>query len=170
GLLEGDVVFTCDAKPRFDGNLALRAAAAAANGGHILSPRVAARCAEDDAAAPPTPWPDSTRELMVELLASGRDLISVWEELDIAGVVDRWLPEWSTIRLRGSSSPVHMYTIDRHSLQTVVNASHLVRRVRRPDLLVVAALVHDIGKGTSGDHSVVGAPIARDIAVRWGFS
>ncbi|HLR83312.1 MAG TPA: HD domain-containing protein, partial [Nocardioidaceae bacterium] len=72
--------------------------------------------------------------------------------------------------LRGSSSPVHMYTIDRHSLQTVVNASHLVRRVRRPDLLVVAALVHDIGKGASGDHSVVGAPIARDIAVRWGFS
>src|SRR5690625_1596339 len=98
GLLEGDVVFTRDAKPRVDGNLALRAAAAAANGGHILSPRVAARCAEDDAAAPPTPWSDSTRELMVELLASGRDLISVWEELDIAGVVDRWLPEWSTIR------------------------------------------------------------------------
>ena len=170
GLLEGEVVFTRDAKPRLDGNLALRAAVAAAGNRHILSPRVAARCADDDAAAPPTPWSESTRDLMVELLASGPELISVWEELDIAGVIDRWLPEWSTIRLRGSASPVHTYTIDRHSLQTVVNAAGLVRRVRRPDLLVVAALLHDIGKGASGDHSVVGAPIVHDIALRWGFS
>ena len=168
GLLDGEVVFTRDAKPRVDGNLALRAGAAAASGRYILSPRVAARCASD-AAAPPTPWSPSTRDLMVELLASGPELVPVWEELDIAGVVDRWLPEWSSIRLRGSASPVHTYTIDRHSLQTAVNASGLVRRVRRPDLLVVAALLHDIGKGASGDHSVVGAPMAHDIARRWGF-
>ncbi|MDN5855682.1 MAG: HD domain-containing protein, partial [Actinomycetia bacterium] len=167
---EGEVVFTRDAKPRLDGNLSLRAAVAAAGDRHILSPRVAARCADEDAAAPPTPWSESTRNLMVELLASGQDLIPVWEELDIAGVVDRWLPEWTAIRLHGSSSPVHTYTIDRHSLQTVVNAAGLVRRVRRPDLLVVAALLHDIGKGASGDHSVVGAPIARNIAIRWGFA
>lgn len=168
GLLDGEVVFTRDARPRVDGNLALRAAVEAASGRHILSPRVAARCASDSP-APPTPWSSSTRELMVELLASGPELVPVWEELDIAGVVDDWLPEWSNIRLRGSASPVHTYTTDRHSLQTAVNAAGLVRRVRRPDLLVVAALLHDIGKGATGDHSVVGAPIARDIAIRWGF-
>ncbi|MGH3360597.1 MAG: HD domain-containing protein, partial [Nocardioidaceae bacterium] len=169
GLLGGEVVFTRDARPAGDGDLALRAAVAASTRGRILSPRVAARCAREGVATP-TPWPAQTRELMVELLASGPELLPVWEELDIAGVVDQWLPEWSTIRLRGSSSPVHTYTIDRHSVQTAVNASGLVRRVRRPDLLVVAALLHDIGKGRTGEHCAVGAPIARTVGKRWGFS
>ncbi|UPK76520.1 [protein-PII] uridylyltransferase [Nocardioidaceae bacterium SCSIO 66511] len=168
GLLDREVVLTRDARPAYDAELPLRAAVEAASRGRILAPSVAARCARDGA-APETPWPRTTRDLMVELLASGSELVSVWEELDIAGVVDRWLPEWSEIRLRGSTSPVHTYTIDRHSLQTAVNASRLVRRVRRPDLLVVAALLHDIGKGRAGDHSVVGAPMAREIAMRWGF-
>ncbi|UYM04392.1 [protein-PII] uridylyltransferase [Solicola gregarius] len=169
GLLEGEVVLTRDARPSRDPDLPLRAAVAAATRRHILAPSVAARCARDGLVAS-TPWQRTTRDLMVGLLASGPELVPVWEELDIAGVVDGWLPEWGAIRLRGSSSPVHTYTIDRHSVQTAVNASGLVRQVRRPDLLVVAALLHDIGKGQRGDHSVVGAPIARDIALRWGFS
>lgn len=168
GRVGGEVVLTRDARPGGDGDLALRAAVAASTRGLILSPRVAARCAREGI-APTEPWSEATRELMVELLASGPELLPVWEELDIAGVVEHWLPEWSTIRLRGSSSPVHTYTIDRHSVQTTVNASALVRRVRRPDLLVVAALLHDIGKGRAGEHCAVGAPVARSVARRWGF-
>lgn len=167
-VLDGEVVLAREARPETDGDLALRAAVAASTGGLILSPQVAERCARLGTITP-TPWPDRTRELMVKLLASGPELLPVWEELDLAGVIDQWLPEWSSIRLRGSSSPVHTYTIDRHSVQTAVNASGLVRRVRRADLLVVAALLHDIGKGSPGDHSESGAPIARGIALRWGF-
>ena len=36
------------------------------------------------------------------------------------------------------------------------------REVARPDLLLLGAFLHDIGKGLPGDHSVVGAPIAAD--------
>ena len=60
--------------------------------------------------------------------------------------------------------PIHLYTVDRHLMQTAVNASGLVRRVSRPDLLLLAAILHDIGKGHGGerdhaDHAVVGAEL-----------
>src|SRR5690606_31907055 len=64
---------------------------------------------------------------------------------------------------------VHLWTVDRHLIETAVRASALTRRVHRPDLLLVAALLHDIGKGWPGDHSVAGEVIARDVAARIGF-
>ena len=45
----------------------------------------------------------------------------------------------------------------------------MIRRVDRPDVLMVAALLHDIGKGSLTEHSVAGEPIAREIATRMGF-
>lgn len=166
--LAGEVVLTADAKPEGDPRLALRAAVQAARHGLPLAPRSAARLA-DQAGHPGANWSTEMRRSMVDLLASGAGLVPVWEELDLAGIVEQWLPEWLPIRLRGSSSPVHRFTIDRHSIETCVQAAALMRSVGRPDLLVVAALVHDIGKGRPGDHSEIGQGLARNIAVRWGF-
>ncbi len=70
---------------------------------------------------------------------------------------------------RPQRNPVHTWTVDRHLVETAVRASHLTRRVGRPDLLLIAALLHDIGKGWPGDHSVAGEVIARDMAARIGF-
>lgn len=64
---------------------------------------------------------------------------------------------------------MHIWTVDRHLIETAVRASELTRRVGRPDLLLVASLLHDIGKGWPGDHSVAGEIIARDVASRIGF-
>ena len=165
--LNGEVVLAAGADPGRDPALGLRAAACAARRGVPLSASAAVRLA--DATVPSTPWNPEMRRLLVDLLAAGTGLVRVWDELDFAGVVAQWLPEWDAIRLRGSSSPVHTLTIDRHSIETCLQAAHLLRDVRRPDLLVVAALLHDIGKGRDGDHSEIGAPLARDIARRWGF-
>jgi [protein-PII] uridylyltransferase len=55
--------------------------------------------------------------------------------------------------------------VDRHLIETVVHARGLAREVARPDLLLVAALLHDIGKVSGAhDHSTEGAPVARHIA------
>jgi [protein-PII] uridylyltransferase len=169
GVLDREVIITKDADPAADPELALRAAAAAARVGLPISPGSAARLARTMGELP-DPWPPSARRHLVDLLTSGPGLLRVWDELDFAGVVDRILPEWSAIRLRGSSSPVHRFTVDRHSLETCVLAASVKRDVARPDLLAVAALLHDIGKGLPGDHSIVGEPVVVAIARRWGFS
>ena len=169
GVLDGEVIVTKDADPVTDPELALRSAAAAARGGMPLSPGSARRLATTMGDLP-DPWSASAKRHLVDLLTAGPGLLPVWDELDFAGVVDRLLPEWAPIRLRGSSSPVHRFTVDRHSVETCVNAAGLKRDVARPDLLGVAALLHDIGKGVEGaDHSVAGEPMAVEIASRWGF-
>ena len=169
GILDGEVIVTGKADPATDPEVALRAAAAAAREGLPFSPGSATRLAASMGELP-DPWSASSSRLMVDLLSSGKGLVRVWDELDFAGVVDLLLPEWVAIRLRGSSSPVHRFTVDRHSLETCVQAAKVKRDVARPDLLAVAALLHDIGKGAEGDHSEVGEPMAVRIAQRWGFS
>ncbi|AWB92817.1 [protein-PII] uridylyltransferase [Aeromicrobium chenweiae] len=168
GVLAGEVIVTKDADPATDPELALRAAAAAAREGLPLGPGSAVRLARTMGELP-DPWPPTARRHLVDLLTAGPGLVRVWDELDFAGVVDRVLPEWAPIRLRGSSSPVHRFTVDRHSLEACVHAAAIKRDVARPDLLAVAALLHDIGKGVAGDHSEVGEPMATRIALRWGF-
>ena len=73
------------------------------------------------------------------------------------------------MRLLPHASVVHRFTVDRHLVETCIEASTLIRRVARPDVLMVAALLHDIGKGQLTEHCVAGEPIAREIAQRIGF-
>ncbi len=92
------------------------------------------------------------------------------ELLDQAELLQRLIPEWEHVRFKIQHNPVHRYTVDRHLLETAAQAAALTRQVDRPDLLLMGALLHDIGKGYPGDHSIVGAPIAERIAARMGFS
>ena len=173
GLAEhdGEAVLTAQADPRSDPLLALRMAARAARAGLPLSPSSVDRLVAD---APPIdePWPENARQLFVDLLGAGPQLVGVWEALDHAGLISRLLPEWHLVRHRPQRNAVHRFSVDRHQLETAVRAAALVRDVRRPDLLLVAALLHDIGKGSERDgrdHSQAGEPVARMAARRMGF-
>ncbi|MEU2129972.1 [protein-PII] uridylyltransferase [Streptomyces sp. NPDC018352] len=165
---DGEVVLARAARPERDPVLVLRAAAAAAQSELPLSRHVVRRLAT---AAPPlpVPWPAEAREELVTLLGAGEATVPVWEALEAEGLVTRLLPDWERVHCRPQRNPVHTWTVDRHLVETAVRASSLTRRVHRPDLLLVAALLHDIGKGWPGDHSVAGEVIARDTAARIGF-
>ena len=72
----------------------------------------------------------------------------------------------------------HKYTIDEHTLLTVRNVERLfanprfetvLRELHAPELLVLALLYHDVGKAREGDHSIVGAEMARAMADRLGL-
>lgn len=146
----------------------LRCAVLAARADLPISPTTLATMAA--ASAGGMPWSPQSRSLLADLLAAGPGLLPVWEGLDQAGLISAWLPEWSAVRSRPQRSPIHRHTVDRHLLETVVEAGRLVRTVARPDLLLLAALLHDIGKVPGAqDHSVTGADIAAAILERMGY-
>ncbi|MFE7140049.1 [protein-PII] uridylyltransferase [Streptomyces sp. NPDC057644] len=165
---DGEVVLARAARPERDPVLTLRAAAAAAEAGLPLS-RHLVRHLATTARPLPVPWPPEAREELVTLLGAGEATVGVWEALEAEGIVTRLLPDWERVHCRPQRNPVHTWTVDRHLVETAVRAASLTRRVHRPDLLLVAALLHDIGKGWPGDHSVAGEVIARDMATRIGF-
>ena len=156
-------------KPGDDPTLLLRAAAEAAARDAVLAPTTAARLVREGAPLP-VPWPAGARDALVRLLASGPGLLPVWETLDEIDGIETFLPEWEQIRLLPHASAIHRFTVDRHVVETCAEAGALIRTVRRPDLLLVAALLHDIGKGSLHDHSVAGEPVARKIVSRMGFT
>lgn len=161
------VVLDGTVDPTTDPVLLLRAAAVASAGDLALEPGTAAELLR---ACPPlpVPWPREAREAMVRLLA-GPGLLGVWETLEETGALAQVLPEWDEIRLLPHASSIHRFTVDRHVVETCREASRLIRRVERPDLLMITALLHDIGKGTGHDHSIAGEPKAREVVRRMGF-
>ncbi|UUY50125.1 [protein-PII] uridylyltransferase [Streptomyces yangpuensis] len=165
---DGEAVLALAARPDRDAVLALRLAAAAAQAGLPVSPHAVRRLAQQGKALP-VPWPAEAREQLLTLLGAGEPTVAVWEAMEAEGLITRLLPDWERVRCRPQRNPVHTWTVDRHLIETAVRAAALTRRVGRPDLLLMAALLHDIGKGWPGDHSVAGETIARDVAARVGF-
>ncbi|PZF81280.1 [protein-PII] uridylyltransferase [Jiangella anatolica] len=165
---DGEVVLARSADPPRDPVLPLRAAAAAAQAGLVPGPQTLARLVAECPPLP-EPWPAPALDALVSLLGAGPGIVPVWDALEAAGLVVRWFPEWERIRYRATRTPVHRHTVDRHLVETALVASRLTRRVSRPDLLLLAALVHDLGKGVRGDHSVEGEPIAVAVGRRLGL-
>ena len=153
-------------RPR-DPRLVLRAAAAAAQAGLPLAPRTLDRLTECPPL--PVPWPAAARDALLALLGAGQAAVSVWEALDTEGLVTALIPDWERVRNRPQRNPLHTYTVDRHLAEAAAHAAALTREVARPDLLLLAALLHDVGKGWPGDHSVTGEVVARDVGRRIGL-
>lgn len=165
----GEVFLARDARPERDPMLLLRTAAAAAQAGMQIAPETVARFAVAENAIP-QPWTRAARDALFSFLGAGDAAIPVWEALDNAGCLTRLLPQWELVRSLPQRNALHTYTVDRHQVQTAVNAASFTRDVARPDLLLVAALYHDIGKGQGPDHSGTGAAMMTDIGYRMGFS
>lgn len=166
---EDEVVLAADARPERDPLLVLRAGAAAAQAGLHLAPHAVQRLA-DESAPMPVPWPAPARDSLVSLLGAGRSTLPVWEALDQAGIIQALIPGWDVVRSAPQRNPVHRFTVDRHLVEAAIQAAKYQRDVSRPDLLVVGAFLHDIGKGRPGvDHTDAGVELVADIAPHLGF-
>ena len=152
--------------------IGLRAAAIAAQAGLPISPATLqslAIASKNGLSKLSNPWPRSARENLIALIGAGAPMVRIWEGLDQEEILFDWLPEWRAVRSLPQRNALHRHTVDRHMVETAVFAAALTRNVHRPDLLLFAALFHDIGKGTQEDHSDRGEKLIEPLARRIGF-
>ena len=168
GTTVDEVVLLADADVAGDPSLSLRLAAVAAEHNLPIS-RDALNLLGRRAPEPPVPWSDSLRGTLVRVLATGPAAIPALEALDQRRLLERYLPEWASVRNKPQRNPYHRFTVDRHLLEATANAATMAHRVQRVDLLLLGTLLHDIGKGFPGDHTDVGMVVAADIAARMGL-
>ncbi len=168
GVTDDEVVLIDGADVPGDASLSLRMAAVAAERDLPVS-RDALNLLGREAPTPSVPWDDSLRDTLVRLLTTGPSAIAALEALDQRRLLERYLPEWATVRNKPQRNPYHRFTVDRHLLEATANSATMAHRVSRVDLLLIGTLLHDIGKGFPGDHTDVGMVVAADIASRMGL-
>lgn len=170
GVVEhnGEIVLARNAIPSKDPSLILRVASASARTGLPISASTLSRLA-DYAPELREPWPAEALGDLLVLLGSGHHMVDPIEALDRTGLWGRLLPEWGAVRDLPPRDAIHTWTVDRHLVETAAHAGSMTTRVARPDLLVLGALIHDLGKGRGADHSIVGAELAIQVGNRFGL-
>jgi [protein-PII] uridylyltransferase len=166
--VDGEIALAPNAAVSEDTSLAFRLAATAAEQDRPIAKGSLHRLA-DRMPPPSDPWPPEVLAALVRLLSAGQPAVDKLESLDQHGILVQLLPEWADVRNKPQRNAYHTYTVDRHLLEAAAMASELTDSVERPDLLLIGALLHDIGKGFPGDHTRVGMEVVRRIATRMGF-
>ena len=125
------------------------------------------------------------RELFMRLFRCSGRLTTQLQRMVRYGILGKYLPEFERIIGLMQHDLFHIYPVDAHTIQLIRNirrlgnaeevekfpvASHVLKNLPKPELLLIAGLYHDIAKGRGGDHSKLGAVDATDFAQRHGFS
>jgi [protein-PII] uridylyltransferase len=123
----------------------------------------------------PLRWTAEARDVFLDVLQSGKGGARALDAMVMGGVLPGLVPEWEAIRAFPQRDLYHRYTVDRHLIAAVEELARS-RDLEEPDVrdawsavgdadaLFVATLLHDIGKGRGGDHSVLGEEIATGCA------
>jgi [protein-PII] uridylyltransferase len=119
--------------------------------------------------------------LFVELFKSPQGIHRNLRRLNRYGILGLYLPEFGHIIGQMQHDLFHIYTVDAHTLNLIKHlrkfkwtelaekfplASELIDKLPKPELIYMAGLYHDIGKGRGGDHSELGAVDAEAFCVR----
>lgn len=128
---------------------------------------------------------EKIRALFMRLFKIERGLTTQLGRMKRYGILGRYLPEFGKITGQMQHDLFHRYTVDAHTLLVMRNirrfrrkssehdfpiAAAIIKKISRPELLYIAALFHDIGKGRGGDHSVLGAADAETFCLAHGLS
>jgi [protein-PII] uridylyltransferase len=125
-------------------------------------------------------------ELFLRILRSPRNVAWTLREMNVTGVLGRFIPDFRRVVGLGQFNRYHSYTVDEHTIRAVAEARNMVhgetgpmrlplaadlmRRLHRPELIYIALIFHDIAKGRPGDHSELGENLARRFCLRLGLT
>ncbi|UWS03206.1 [protein-PII] uridylyltransferase [Phaeobacter inhibens] len=125
------------------------------------------------------------RRIFLDLLLKHGNPERALRRMNELGVLSAFVPEFEPIVAMMQFNMYHSYTVDEHTIQVIANfaaiergeledelplSSEILRKGLSRKVLLVAMLLHDIGKGREQDHSILGAQIARRVAPRLGLS
>ena len=124
-------------------------------------------------------------KLFLQVLAGRKDPETVLRWMNETGVFGRFVPDFGRVNAQMQFDMYHHYTVDEHTIRAIGLLSQIERGLLQEDhprstrlfgkiasrrALFVAVLLHDIAKGRGGDHSVLGAEVARELCPRFGLS
>jgi [protein-PII] uridylyltransferase len=158
--------------------LAMRLLAARARTGRQIARPTLAWLERTFDRAPLEAWSEPLRSAFMTVLR-GPEAVGACELLDHVGGWTVLLPEWAPVRGRVQHDPWHRYTVDGHAFAAAAEVSRMLERDERAartaeaagdlDALYLAAIFHDIGKGSGEDHSVAGELLTRRALARMGL-
>jgi [protein-PII] uridylyltransferase len=127
---------------------------------------------------------EEAKAMFLAILRHPRNVATALREMNDTGVLGRFIPDFRHTVGLGQFNRYHAYTVDEHTLQAVAEArnffhcEHVIKlpeahdvalQLRRPELLFLALLFHDIAKGKPGDHSQLGQVLAYDYCITLGL-
>jgi len=127
---------------------------------------------------------EQNRQMFLQILRSPHKMTRQLRRMSRYGILGAYLPEFGRVMGQMQHDLFHTYTVDAHTLEVIKNArrfqipdvddkfpvsSRVARRLRKVELLYIAALYHDIGKGRGGDHSELGAVDAEHFCLQHGL-
>ncbi|HEX4693263.1 [protein-PII] uridylyltransferase [Sphingomonas sp.] len=149
---------------------------------HPLAMRAAARDAKlvDDIRRSP-----DANALFLDVLTSPHHPETALRWMNEAGVFGRFVPDFGRVVAQMQFDMYHHFTVDEHTIHAIgllsriekgdLNDDHplshaIMKQIASRRVLYAAVLLHDIAKGRGGDHSVLGAEVARRLCPRFGLS
>ena len=123
-------------------------------------------------------------EQFLDILKSKHNLSSILKTMKSLGILQKYIPEFGEVVGQMQFDLFHVYTVDEHTLKVVRNMNQmklyeqegflleheLINKIPKIEILYIAGLFHDLGKGKGGDHSEIGAKTSFNFAKRLGMS
>lgn len=115
-----------------------------------------------------------------DILRCGSMLGPILRSMDEAGLLELIIPDFANVHCLLQFNQYHAYTVDEHTFRAVEQLTRLkddesvlgqvYRSIKQPEVVHLAMILHDLGKGFDQDHSEVGTKIAERISLRLGFT
>ncbi|MGB7574263.1 MAG: [protein-PII] uridylyltransferase [Thermodesulfobacteriota bacterium] len=127
---------------------------------------------------------EGVNQAFLSILRKGDGVDTILKKMHELGLLSRYIPEFSEIEGKVHYDLYHVHPVDIHSILAVEELgklrgglyqkdypllSSLIREIENPEILFLTTLLHDIGKGTDGDHSLIGQEMVKQIGERMGL-